>query len=246
MRECSDLHDLLLSRWPRVRSKAVDRQYGNAAPEHAPAVTVAAAHGGATVRRPWDVSIPVTITAAEARRGTTRTLYFHGTDGEPITVPVVIPAGLGSGTLLTLAGCGGIDPWGRARGDLLIPVQLVPEYRLEWWGYDARLYVKLSSRELQEGKQVLVDDPALGPVAFTVAPGSADGARMLWKGRGRGTPAGDLHVQLECLDPVPAIVTAAAAPSPAPMPWLWPALILIVAIIGVVGLVIGPQLLLGI
>jgi hypothetical protein len=230
-----------------IRSEGVDRQYGgNAAPNQIAAVAVAAeARDGAPVRRLWDIFIPVTITTAEARRGTTRTLYFHGTDGQLTTVPVVIPAGLNSGTLITLAGCGGIDPWGQTRGDLLIPVRLVPEYRLEWWGSDARLYVKLTSRELHDGKQVLLDDPALGAVAFTVAPGSADGARLHWKGRGRGAPAGDLHVQLECLDPLPALVTAAAAPSSTPKPWLWLVPILLVATIGVAGLVIGAQLLLG-
>lgn len=222
----------------------MDRHSGGAAPGSAPAVAMTYEAGAvAPVRRPWDIFCPITITTAEARRGTTRTLYFHQSDGRLVMVPVTVPAGLGSGMLLTLAGCGGPDPWGRTRGDLLIPIDIVPEQQLEWWGNDARLCVKVTRAELRHGKQVRVDDPLLGYLTFTLAPGSADGARLHWKGRGRGTPPGDLHVRLECLDPAPPSVEADAA-APEPQAWRSAALALVAAIVGVAGLAIGALLLL--
>lgn len=198
-------------------------------------------------RRPWDIVRPIVVTLAEAVRGTTRTLYFFQADGTLVTVPVRIPAGLSSGALLKIAGCGGVDPWGRSRGDLYVPVSLVPGQRLEWWGSDARLFLKLSSRELAEGAHVTIDQPGIGALALTVPPGTRDGTCLHWSGRGRGNPPGDLYVQLECLDPIPSIATAAASKT-APQKgraWLWVALAMVVALVAIVALTLAAAVIAG-
>jgi hypothetical protein len=212
--------------------------------ERAPTAAASDDRSLAPARRPWDVLHPIAVTPAEARLGATRTLYFHQADGRVATVSVSVPAGLSVGTLVTVAGQGAPDPWGRGRGDLLVPVSVVPEQRLEWWGNDARLFVKLTSRDLAEGKQVVVDEPAIGPLSFSVPPGSADGDQLHWKGRGRGRPAGDLYVRLECLDPVPAIVARAAEPpDPAPRLRLWALLALAAALLTAALILAVPALL---
>jgi len=74
----------------------------------------------AMARDGYDATYCITITAAEAQIGTTRTLSFHQPDGRPYDVTVPIPPGRRHGDRLRLAGAGGPSVDGMRRGDLIV------------------------------------------------------------------------------------------------------------------------------
>jgi curved DNA-binding protein len=86
-----------------------------------------AARGAAPAHAPsrydgHDVEYRVTITAAEARRGTRREASFHRPDGTPYCIAIEIPPGTIDGTQIRLAGHGGPGLHGGRRGDLCVRV----------------------------------------------------------------------------------------------------------------------------
>ena len=74
----------------------------------------------AMARDGYDAIYRITITAAEAQFGTTRTLSFHQPDGHPYDITVPIPPGRHHGDRLRLAGVGGPSVDGMRRGDLIV------------------------------------------------------------------------------------------------------------------------------
>lgn len=74
----------------------------------------------------YDVCYTLHISAGEARAGCTRSLHFHGPDGGSYEIPVVVPPGARSGERVYVRGAGGPSRDGRARGDLIAEIQIIP------------------------------------------------------------------------------------------------------------------------
>jgi DnaJ-class molecular chaperone len=74
----------------------------------------------AMARDGYDATCQITLTMAEACRGTTRSISFHQPDGQPYEITVPIPPGCRHGDRIRLAGRGGPSMDGMRRGDLLV------------------------------------------------------------------------------------------------------------------------------
>ena len=129
------------------------------------------AHGG-------DVTATVTITLAEAAKGTKRRVQLP-TGRE---VEVKIPAGLAEGQQIRLKGQGVAGARGRA-GDVLITVTVAAHPVFERAGADLRLELPVTLYEAVLGGKVRV--PTLdGAVELAIPPGTSAGRTFRLKGKG--------------------------------------------------------------
>ena len=129
------------------------------------------AHGG-------DVTATVTITLAEAAKGTKRRVQLP-TGRE---VEVKIPAGLAEGQQIRLKGQGVAGARGRP-GDVLITVTVAPHPVFERSGADLRLELPVTLYEAVLGGKVRV--PTLdGAVELAIPPGTNAGRTFRLKGKG--------------------------------------------------------------
>src|SRR5262245_60911413 len=129
------------------------------------------AHGG-------DVTATVTITLAEAAKGTKRRVQLP-TGRE---VEVKIPAGLAESQQIRLKGQGVAGARGRA-GDVLITVTVAPHPVFERAGADLRLELPVTLYEAVLGGKVRV--PTLdGAVELAIPPGTSAGRTFRLKGKG--------------------------------------------------------------
>ncbi len=119
----------------------------------------------------------------------------------PRTLNVRIPAGVGNGQKIRLAGQGQPGAMGGAKGDLLLEVELEPHPLYQVDGKDLTLNLPITPWEAALGASVAV--PTLGgKVNLKIPPGSRSGAKLRLKGRGLpGTPAGDEFVVLQIHTP---------------------------------------------
>jgi len=155
----------------------------------------AGAAGGRTRARPEpqrgaDVEHPVTLTFAQAARGTTLPLQINR-DGKLETIDIKIPPGVKDGSRVRIRGKGQDSPNGEA-GDLFIITRVHdhPYFRRD--GLDILLDVPISMYEAMLGTKI--DVPTLeGPVTLTIPPGTSSHAKMRIKARGieRGSEKGD-------------------------------------------------------
>ena len=146
-----------------------------------------------------DVEYPVTLTFAQAARGTTLPLQINR-GGKLETIEVKIPAGVKDGSRVRIKGRG--EQTGGEPGDLFIITRVHehPYFRRE--GLDVLLDLPLSLWEALKGTKVEV--PTLdGPVTITIPPGTSSSAKLRIKGRGihRGTEQGDQYVVTKILVP---------------------------------------------
>jgi molecular chaperone DnaJ len=112
---------------------------------------------------------------------------------------VKIPAGVGEGSRVRVAGKGGAGHNGGKAGDLYFVVHVRPHPRLQREGQDLILEVPITVPEAVGGATITV--PTLsGRVQLKVAPGSQSGQRLRLRGRGapdpKGGPPGDMYVRL--------------------------------------------------
>jgi len=129
------------------------------------------AHGG-------DVTATVSITLAEAAKGTKRRVQLP-TGRE---VEVKIPAGLAEGQQIRLKGQGVAGARGRP-GDVLITVTVAPHPVFERAGADLRLELPVTLYEAVLGGKVRV--PTLdGAVELAIPPGTSAGRTFRLKGKG--------------------------------------------------------------
>ncbi len=75
----------------------------------------------------YDVEYTVTISASEARAGTSRTLRFHRPNGSPREIVVTIQPGAHAGQRLTIRSAGGPSQDGTRHGELHVVVQVAHE-----------------------------------------------------------------------------------------------------------------------
>jgi DnaJ-class molecular chaperone len=144
-----------------------------------------------------DVTGTVTISLAEAAKGTSRRVHLP-TGKE---VDVRIPAGLSEGQTIRLKGQGMPGP-GKSAGDALITVSIAPHPLFKREGNDLRLDLPVALYEAVLGAKVRV--PTLdGAVNFAI-PAGTNGGRV-FRLRGKGFPAkdgtGDLFVTVRLLLP---------------------------------------------
>lgn len=146
-----------------------------------------------------DVSAVVTISLAEAVKGTTARVTLP--TGR--TLEVTVPAGIEDGKQIRLKRQGHQSPLGGEPGDAMVTVQIAkhPYFRIE--GRDLRLELPVTLYEVVVGAKV--NAPTLdGTVELTVPPGSNGGRTLRLRGKGLPNaqgPAGDLLVTLKIVLP---------------------------------------------
>jgi DnaJ-class molecular chaperone len=166
-----------------------------------------AARGGARGRqaappppeRGQDVEHPVTLTFAQAARGTALPLQINR-DGKIETIEVKIPAGVKDGSRIRIRGRG--QQANGEPGDLYIITRVEPHPYFRRDGLDVHIQVPISLYEAMLGGKVEV--PTLdGSVKLTIPPGTSSGARLRIKGRGieRGSEKGDQYVEVRVMVP---------------------------------------------
>jgi len=149
-----------------------------------------------TVRRP--VPCPTCRGAGRVgRRGCTE-CGGSGTVEKREKLNVTIPAGVGDGARVRVAGKGGVGPGG-VPGDLYFVVKVRPHPVLTREGQDLFIDVPITVSEAVLGATITVPTPQ-GPVQLKVPAGSQSGRRLRLRGRGapdpKGGPPGDLYVRL--------------------------------------------------
>lgn len=113
---------------------------------------------------------------------------------------VKIPAGVGDGSRIRLAGKGGAGRGGAPPGDLYIVTRVRPHPRLERRDRDLYLQVPVTIGEAMHGATIDVPTPD-GAVKLKVPAGSQSGSKLRLRGKGvpamRGGERGDLYVVLQ-------------------------------------------------
>lgn len=149
-----------------------------------------------TVRRPLPCA-SCRGTGRSGRRGCGE-CSGSGTVEKREKLNVTIPAGVGDGARVRVAGKGGIGPDGLP-GDLYFVVKVRPHPLLTREGQDLFIDVPITVSEAVLGATITVPTPQ-GPVQLKVPPGSQSGRRLRLRGRGapdpKGGPPGDLYVRL--------------------------------------------------
>jgi curved DNA-binding protein len=149
------------------------------------------------------------LTLEEAHRGVARELALRhpeeGADGHVAlrerTLRVTVPAGVGDGQVIRLAGQGGSGPGGGRAGDLYLKVHLLPHRLFAVDGRDVTLNLPIAPWEAALG--ATLSTPTLGgPVELRVPAGARSGPNLRLRGRGLpGEPPGDQYVVLQIVLP---------------------------------------------
>ena len=161
--------------------------------------------GPTSPERGGDIEYPITLTFAQAARGTTLPLRMQG-GGQTESIEIKIPAGVKDGSRVRVKGKGQPSPAGPP-GDLFVVVTVSPHPYFRRDGLDILLDLPLSLYEAMLGTKVTV--PTLdGPVTLTIPPGTSSHAKLRIKERGvfRGDEKGDQFVVTKLI--VPKEVTA--------------------------------------
>ena len=130
------------------------------------------------------------VTVEEAFAGTKRRVMLND-GGRARSVDVQIPAGVGDGQSLRIAGTGG-------RASLIFRIRVRPHALYVLQGKDVQIELPLAPWEAALGAKVAV--PTLGgTVELTVPPGAQSGQKL--RLRGRGLPGGDQLVIIKLVTP---------------------------------------------
>jgi curved DNA-binding protein len=133
------------------------------------------------------------VSVEEAFSGTKRRVTLNE-NGRTRSVDVQVPAGIGDGQSLRIAGTGG-------RSGLIFRIRLRPHPLYVLQGKDVQIEVPLAPWEAALGAKVTV--PTLGgSVELTVPAGAQSGQKLRLRGRGfPGTPGGDQIVSIKLVTP---------------------------------------------
>jgi len=156
-----------------------------------------------------DQTASISISLEEAYAGASRRIHLDLPEPDvqgristrPRTLNVRIPAGIGDGQKIRLAGQGQPGMMGGAKGDLFLKVELQPHPLYQVDGRDVTLHLPITPWEAALGASVSV--PTLGgSVTLKIPSGSRSGRKLRLKGRGLpGKPAGDEYVVLQIQTP---------------------------------------------
>jgi curved DNA-binding protein len=167
------------------------------------------AHRGARGRgrhRPGrDVEHEIELTLEDAYQGATRRLSLKH-DGHARTVDVRIPAGIGDGSRVRVAGEGEHGVGGAAAGDLYLRVRLAPHAAFERKGRDLYVTVPVPVPTVVVGGEAEVRTLAGRPVRLRIPPLTQNGQVFRLKGFGMPTVGrpedkGDLYARVEAQMP---------------------------------------------
>ena len=147
--------------------------------------------GGAAGAPPPEADVgPLDVTVEEAFAGTKRRVNLND-GGRVRSVDVQIPAGVGEGQSLRIAGTGG-------KASLIFRIRLRPHSLYVLQGKDVQIELPLAPWEAALGAKVAV--PTLGgTVELTVPAGAQSGQKL--RLRGRGFPGGDQIVVIKLVTP---------------------------------------------
>ncbi|APW47000.1 DnaJ C-terminal domain-containing protein [Rhodoferax antarcticus] len=138
-----------------------------------------------------DFETGITITLADARRGTGVNLNLQDGTGER-TLEVTIAPGARQDQKLRLRGKGGKGLHGGADGDIYLQISLAPHPVFRPDGLDLYFDLALAPWEAALGAEVQV--PTLdGPVLLTVPAGTRSGRKLRLRGRGLRDGHSDLY-----------------------------------------------------
>ncbi len=149
-----------------------------------------------TVRRP----VPCPVCGGSGRQALRACTRCGGTGSveQRDKLAVKIPAGVGDGARVRVAGKGGLGAGGKP-GDLFFVVKVRPHPHLQREGKDLTIELPVTVSEAILGATVTVPTPD-GRVQLKIPPGSQSGQRLRLRGRGvkdtKGGAAGDLFVRL--------------------------------------------------
>ncbi len=145
------------------------------------------ARGRGRSRKGRDLEHEITLSLEDADQGVTRRLALKH-DGHARTVDVRIPAGVGDGSRVRLAGEGEHGIGGAAAGDLYLRIQLAPHGTFERKGRDLYTRVAVPLTVAVLGGEV--DVPALGgrTLRLKVPAGTQNGQVFRLRGQGMSLP----------------------------------------------------------
>ncbi|HEY7789262.1 MAG TPA: DnaJ C-terminal domain-containing protein [Vicinamibacterales bacterium] len=170
-----------------------------------------AAAGGAGARRPRggrsrarqgrDVEQEIDLTLEDAFNGTMRRLSIKH-DGHARSVDVRIPAGVGDGSRVRVAGEGEPGAGGAAAGDLYLRIRLQPHPRFERRGKDLYEPLALPLTQAVLGGEAEVATLSGRPLRLKIPPTTQNG--QVFRLKGHGMPAvgkpdtrGDLYATVQ-------------------------------------------------
>ena len=143
-----------------------------------------------TRQQVFDVEAPITVSLAEAYRGTSRTVELPG--GRRVEVKV--PAGVKEGTVLRVPG-------------LRATVQIAPDLVFTREGQDVRVAVPVPLHVALRGGEVAAPTLKGGQVKFNVPAETQNGTKIRLRGLGmpdpKGGPTGDMYAEVRVQLPVP-------------------------------------------
>ena len=157
--------------------------------------------GGRARHRGRDVEHEIELTLEDAYHGVTRRLALKH-DGHARTVDVRIPAGVGDGSRVRVAGEGELGAGGAASGDLYLRVRLVPHPLFERKGRDIYVKVPVFVSTAVLGGEAEVPTLSGKSVRLRIPPLTQNG--QLFRLKGYGMPAvgkpgetGDAYARVE-------------------------------------------------
>ena len=148
-----------------------------------------------------DIEHELDLTLDEAYHGTTKRLALsHG--GQPRTVDVRIPAGVGEGSRVRVSGEGEQGSGGATSGDLYLRIHISPDSRFERKGQDLHAKVRVPVTTAVLGGEAEVPNAGGRAIRLRIPPGTQNGQVFRLKGKGMpivGKPGefGDLYATVE-------------------------------------------------
>ena len=153
-----------------------------------------------------DVEAETTLTLEEAYRSTVRTVELQTPQGSR-RVEVRIPAGIGDGARVRVAGQGTAGRDGGRPGDLFVRVHVRPHPTFRREGDDLFVRVPVPLDVALLGGEVMVPTLRGSGVSLKVPPETQNGTRLRLRGLGmprlRGEGHGDLYADVDVRLPVP-------------------------------------------
>jgi DnaJ-class molecular chaperone len=163
-----------------------------------------ARRGTGRATRGRDLEAQIRIPLEEAHRGTTRTLWLRGPDGNQKSIRVNIPAGISDGELLRIPNEGSPGASGAPPGDLFVTVRIEPHNLFTVLDEgNVELDLPVAPWEAALGARVRV--PTIdGPVEMGIPPNTQNGQRLRLRGQGlsrQGGGRGDQYVRMQIVNP---------------------------------------------
>jgi DnaJ-class molecular chaperone len=156
---------------------------------------------GSRARQGRDVEHTIDLSLEDAYKGSTRRLSLKH-DGQSRTVDVRIPAGVGEGSRVRVAGEGEQGAGGASSGDLYLRVHMTPDSRFERKGQDLHAKVRVPVTTAVLGGEAEVPNLGGKPLRLKIPAGTQNGQVFRLKGHGMplvGKPGehGDLYATVE-------------------------------------------------